>query len=56
VLRSASKCSRTDVYAPLLNRIAPCSRTKSGVFNSYISAGSHKVIFGSIKLRIQEFF
>jgi two-component system response regulator AtoC len=32
VLRSASKCSRTNVYAPLLKRIASCARTKSGDF------------------------
>jgi flavin reductase (DIM6/NTAB) family NADH-FMN oxidoreductase RutF len=29
VLRSDPKCSRTSVYAPLLNRIAPCHQTKS---------------------------
>jgi hypothetical protein len=28
-LRSDPKCSRTNVYAPLLNRIAPCHQTKS---------------------------
>jgi hypothetical protein len=29
-LQSGSKYSRTNVYAPFLNRFAPCHRTKPG--------------------------
>ncbi len=29
VLQCDSKCSRTNVYAPFLNHIPPCYRTKS---------------------------
>ena len=35
-LQFGPKCSRTNVYAPLLNRIRPCPRTKSGLFKPFL--------------------
>jgi hypothetical protein len=45
VLQTDSKCSNTNVYAPLSNRFAPCPWTLSTIFKI---ASNIKVIFVSL--------
>jgi hypothetical protein len=55
VLRSASKYSRTIVYAPFLNRIAPCPRTKSKRFENSFGTFylSGVLVSASLSLKIR---